>query len=415
MIPQKKDDLKRILYLTFYFRPDLCAGSFRNSPLAATLAGLAAERNIRIDLYTTIPNRYRSYETEFEPTERVGPLTIHRLPIPSHNSGRLDQALSFLSYYRQVLRLTRHTSYDLVFASSSRFFTSWLGYRIAARTKARLVVDIRDLFSSTLLDLSGSALIRKVAVPLIHHLEKKVYQRADYLNLISKGFLPHIPSGCTARMGFEAHGTDPEFIEAFRKLNRKNEKRSEPAEPVRVLYAGNIGDGQALHRILPDVAARLRESHLFTVIGDGSAAELLRDAVEREGLGNLILQKPVSRRELIREYVKADILFLHLEDAPSMRRVLPSKLFEMAATERPIAAGVQGYSREFIEAGINGAELFSPGDVEGAVGAIRRLTDTLKKESPIDRSAFIQTYSRPDSDRRLALAILHELEEVTGE
>ena len=30
--------MKRIVYLTFYFKPDLCAGSFRNSPLAVELA-----------------------------------------------------------------------------------------------------------------------------------------------------------------------------------------------------------------------------------------------------------------------------------------------------------------------------------------------------------------------------------------
>ena len=30
--------MKRVVYLTFYYQPDLCAGSFRNTPLAIELA-----------------------------------------------------------------------------------------------------------------------------------------------------------------------------------------------------------------------------------------------------------------------------------------------------------------------------------------------------------------------------------------
>ena len=44
--------MKRIVYLTFYFKPDLCAGSFRNSSLAIELSRQAKLKNIFIDLYT---------------------------------------------------------------------------------------------------------------------------------------------------------------------------------------------------------------------------------------------------------------------------------------------------------------------------------------------------------------------------
>ena len=56
--------MKRIVYLTFYFQPDLCAGSFRNSPLAFELAQQAKSRNIIIDLYTTMPNRYNTFSVD---------------------------------------------------------------------------------------------------------------------------------------------------------------------------------------------------------------------------------------------------------------------------------------------------------------------------------------------------------------
>ena len=56
--------MKRIVYLTFYFKPDLCAGSFRNSPLAIELARQAKLKKAVIDLYTTFPNRYNTFKTK---------------------------------------------------------------------------------------------------------------------------------------------------------------------------------------------------------------------------------------------------------------------------------------------------------------------------------------------------------------
>ena len=42
------------------------------------------------------------------------------------------------------------------------------------------------------------------------------------------------------------------------------------------------------------------------------------------------------------------ILFIHLNAYPAFEKVLPSKIFEYAATGKPILAGVSGYSADFI-------------------------------------------------------------------
>ena len=55
--------MKKILYLSFYFEPDLCAGSFRNSPLANELAKQVNGKAL-VDVITTVPNRYSSFSAE---------------------------------------------------------------------------------------------------------------------------------------------------------------------------------------------------------------------------------------------------------------------------------------------------------------------------------------------------------------
>src|SRR5690606_27493689 len=122
--------MKKILYLTFYFEPDLCAGSFRNSPLVHELAHQVKEV-AEIDVITTLPNRYSSFDADAPQFEERESYNVHRIAIPRHRSGMQDQIRSFSTYFKQVKRIISGTRYDMVVASSSRLFTAYLGYTIA--------------------------------------------------------------------------------------------------------------------------------------------------------------------------------------------------------------------------------------------------------------------------------------------
>ena len=52
----------KILVLSFYFPPDLSAGSYRMSGLVDEL--LSTSKDIEIDVFTTTPNRYKSYKPQ---------------------------------------------------------------------------------------------------------------------------------------------------------------------------------------------------------------------------------------------------------------------------------------------------------------------------------------------------------------
>ena len=116
----------KILYLTFYFEPDLCAGSFRNTPLAYELNRKLKEGD-EVHVITTMPNRYKSFKEDALEVEQRDKLFIQRIPIPDHQSGFLDQINSFKTFFFNALKLTKGDHYDLVFASSSRLFTAFLG------------------------------------------------------------------------------------------------------------------------------------------------------------------------------------------------------------------------------------------------------------------------------------------------
>ena len=125
-----------------------------------------------------------------------------------------------------------------------------------------------------------------------------------------------------------------------------------------ILYIGNIGDGQGLHKIIPKAANELKDIQ-FRLIGDGGARNLLINNHLFKLQNNIEVLNPVLRNELINEYQNADILFLHLNDYKAFHKVLPSKIFEYAATGKPILAGVSGYAAEFLGNQVKGVEVFT--------------------------------------------------------
>jgi hypothetical protein len=380
----------RILVLTFYYRPDLSAGSFRTTALVDDLRAVLPSGST-IDVITTSPNRYQSFSAEAPALEQDGPVTIRRLAIGAHKSGMVDQSKAFVGFARQVLREVSTRKYDVVFATSSRLMTAALGSLVARRTKARLYLDIRDIFVDTIKDVL-SPKIGPMLPTFFSPLERWTITRASSVNLVSPGFAEYFePRYPRSRFTYFTNGIDDQFVSAADAIS-PNQRTSRPIE---VVYAGNIGEGQGLHSIIPGLARELSGRVNFTVIGDGGRRAALESAIA--GLSNVRLQSPLQREALIDAYREADVLFLHLNDYEAFKKVLPSKVFEYGAMGKPIWAGLAGFSANFVRGEIENAAVFAPCDVKGGIAAFNtlRLTST-------DRRAFIQKYARSDISRRMA-------------
>lgn len=388
----------KILYLTFYFEPDLCAGSFRNTPLVRTLANQLQAGDL-IHVVTTQPNRYQSFQQTALPHEESGSelecqLRIDRIAVPTHASGLIDQIRSFLTYYRTARQLTKKQSYDLVVASSSRLFTAFLGAQLARRHRTALFLDIRDLFRETILELFSKSMVRFALSPILHLIERYTFGYATHINLVSEGFRSYFNPYRQATFSYYTNGIDNEF------LNFPVSAR-QPLGPKTILYAGNIGEGQGLHKLIPEAARLLAAQYRFVVIGDGGAKKKLEAAMLEKNVTNVELRKPVSRSELIKAYLAADYLLVHLNDLEAFRRVLPSKLFEYGATDKPILAGVAGYAAQFVREHIENHILFDPGDVHSLVS---QLTNTLYRTGY--RTDFVERFQRKTIMDSMAKQIL---------
>ena len=389
----------RILLLTFYYRPDLSAGSFRATALVGSLLR-RMPANAHIDVLTTLPNRYASFSTEAPEREDAPGITIRRFTLGHHESGMFDQSVAFVAYARKVRAVVASRRYDVVFATSSRLMTAVLGTWVARHCGARLCLDIRDILADTVKDvLPGPAAV--VASVVSSRLERYALRRADRVNLVSAGFLDYFHRRYPGRrFSCITNGIDDEFLNAGPMAPRPSPQLAGPGT-VRVLYAGNIGEGQGLHRIVPALGRGLGPTIQLVVIGDGGRRGVLEAAISQFGLSNVDVKAPMDREALKAAYRDADVLFLHLNDYPAFHRVLPSKIFEYAAMGKPILAGVAGFAAEFVRSEVPNSAVFSPCDVGGAVRALASLT---LMDRP--REAFLAHYARKVLSDRLADEVL---------
>jgi glycosyltransferase involved in cell wall biosynthesis len=383
----------RILFLSFYFEPDLCAGSFRNTPLVKKIAEQLPE-NGEVVVITTKPNRYKSYSVEALSYEARGKIKIHRIDIPTHNSGMKDQIKSFYTYYRNVLRISKKYKFDLVYASSSRLFTAYLGHKISERQDIPYYVDVRDIFVDTMEGLLTNKLIRFVGLPVLKLIESTTFKKATHINLISEGFHSYFREKYTKpTYSFFSNGIDDLFLKPSQEIKKKG-------EVFKIVYAGNIGEGQGLEKIIPLAAKSLSDQYQFEIYGGGGAENKLKNKIKELQVTNVKINKPVSRDMLLDIYAKADFLFLHLNNFKAFEKVLPSKLFEYGACNIPIIAGVNGFSREFILKNMKNTLVFEPCNHKELVKII--LNYDYKK---VVRLEFIERFKRSSINSEMAKSI----------
>lgn len=394
----------KILIISFHFPPDLSAGAFRVSALVEALGDNLDEQG-EIDVLTTFPNRYAQFKVETKAHEKIAKQNVCRLELDNHCNSIVGQSINFLKFVKFVFDKTKHQDYDVIFATSSKLMTAFLAAYLSKRKKIPLYLDIRDLFVDTIKDVYPGWK-QLLLMPIFSNLERWTYNASTHINIVSQGFEAHLKEKTkTKNISIHTNGIDNIFEDFYQKNKLFEDKKSNKLNEqklIKILYAGNIGEGQALEKIIPGMINRLGSQYVFKIFGDGGRFSELKKSIYDSEAAQIELYPPVKREKLLSEYVEADILFLHLNDHLAFHKVIPSKLFEYAATGKPILAGVSGFAAKFIEGNIENCEVFEPCNVEQAVSAISKLQLTSQA-----RQNFIKQFRRKEIMQSMAAEIIN--------
>jgi hypothetical protein len=95
---------------------------------------------------------------------------------------------------------------------------------------------------------------------------------------------------------------------------------------------------------------------------------------------------------------------MHLNDFDAFKKVLPSKIFELAAFDKPIIAGVGGYAAKFVRENVSNTLLFEPADHQTMVALLKEYI--YKREV---RTEFVDKYKRKAINEAMAESIISYL------
>ncbi len=134
-------------------------------------------------------------------------------------------------------------------------------------------------------------------------------------------------------------------------LPPKCESRLKLEDRFLICYIGTMGNAHGLETLI--AAAEELQTQLpnamFLLIGEGAEKQHIVDLASARGLANIqfLGQQP---REHIPAYVSAsDLCLVMLKKTELFKTVIPTKLLEYMACERPVIVAVDGQARQIME------------------------------------------------------------------
>jgi glycosyltransferase involved in cell wall biosynthesis len=333
----------RILIVSQYFWPE----TFRINDLAKTLA----LKGVAVDVMTGKPNYpegqvYDGFRASGIQTAGWSGLTIHRIPIvPRGSKGAIRLAMNYLSFIISGTVfgpwLFRKTQHDVIFVYGVSPILQAIPALFLGRIKCTpVIVWVQDLWPES---LAATGYIRSPKLlAQVGRLVSFIYRRADLLLVQSRAFIPFISSMANGtKIVYYPNSVDDSFGSLSCEAALPHIAALEEGFPV--LFAGNIGSGQAVEVIVG--AALLLKDHpqiRFVVVGSGSSREWMKQQVEALQLTNLHLPGRFPIETMPGLMRKAGALLVSLADEPIFAATVPNKVQAYMASGMPILASLDG-------------------------------------------------------------------------
>ena len=312
--------------------------------LVTELARDLAKRGHQVTVATCAPNYpygrvYSGYRNRLYQVERL-------------DGVRVARTWSYISptktFWRRILNYGSYCAtafYGCLISGRPDVLVSYsppLPLGLSAWTLSRLwripwVLQIEDLYPGAA--VAAGVLRNRRAIAFFSAMERFLYRRATHISLISESFrrdllLKGVPPEKITLIPVWA---DPDVVRPLPKENTFRDHHGVNGQFV-VMYAGTMGHTSALEDVL-DAAEILRgEAGVrFLIAGEGIKKAELEKRACAEGLKNTLFLPFQPRHAFTEMLAAADVSLVTLNRNAS-ETSLPSKIFNIMASARPIVA-----------------------------------------------------------------------------
>lgn len=309
------------------------------------------------------------------------------LRTPSYRDNTLARLWSMLAFAAQVWLETGLRDLerpDVIVGSSPHLFAAWAAQRLAARRRVPFVLEVRDLWPQTLVDL-GQVSPRHPLVLTMLGIERYLYRQARRIVSLLPGAVEHLAAkgADPGKVVWIPNGVDLAAVPAPAAPDPGSAPpgAGPPAPatagaPFTVIYAGAHGLANHLDVILD--AARLLQQQVgheairFRLIGDGPEKPRLQQRARDEGIENVRFEPPVPKHSVYAAIQAAQACVVTLKESPLYRWGFSlNKLFDYLACGRPVVIGVRSPYNPVAEAGAG--LTVAPEDPPALAAAVRQL------------------------------------------
>ncbi|WP_415407811.1 glycosyltransferase family 4 protein [Sulfurovum sp. CS9] len=340
----------KILFITDNFPPEV------NAPATRTYEHCMEwiKQGVEVTIITCAPNFphgniYAGYKNKSYQKEQLDGIEVIRVwSYITTNSGFAKRVVDYFSFAFMAFWVGLFQKHDIVIATSPQFFTTWAAWGISKIRRKPWVFELRDLWPESIRTVG--AMKHERALDWLEKIELGLYKDADKViavteafksNLIQRGISPEKIDVVTNGSNIDLFFPREKDYGLLQSLNLENK--------FIIGYIGTHGMAHSLDFIVQSISKIDDENIHFLFIGDGSMKSKIIEMASRLSLKNITFLDPVIKDEVPRYLSIIDVSLAPLIKSDTFKTVIPSKIFEASAMQKPILLGVEGQAQEIIE------------------------------------------------------------------
>jgi glycosyltransferase involved in cell wall biosynthesis len=375
----------RILFVSDNFYPEV------NAPATRTFEHCRewVSAGESVTVITTVPNfpagkTFPGYRNRFFQKETVAGIEVWRVwSYVTANEGFLKRILDYSSFAVSAFIAGLFVKADVIVGTSPQFFSVIAAAALSFVKRRPWVFELRDLWPASI--AAVGAIKNRRILGLLEKIELCLYRNAAVVVALTDAFKKDIM----------ARGIDGDKIKVVpngsnldlffpRDKDRELLKRLGLEGKFVIGYVGTHGMAHGLDFIVRSIGKVRNKDVYFIFVGGGAEKENILKIAGELDVKNSSFIPNVSKEEVVKYMSILDVALVNLKKSEVFLTVLPSKIFEAAAMERPILLGVDGEARKLVEK--YGAGIFFEPENEAAflgavetVSANKKILNDLKK------------------------------------